>query len=71
MLAVLLNIIDAIAWAAMWAGFWLLIASLGVLALAGLACLFRPFGRVLAFMWNVAVDIVRIVRDTPSPPPPS
>ena len=70
MLEALLNIIDAIAWAAMWGGFWFLVAALGVLAFAGLACLFRPFGLVLAFMWNVGADIVRIVRDTPSPPPP-
>ncbi len=70
MLEALLNIIDAIAWAAMWGGFWFLVAALGVLAIAGLAWLFRPFGLVLAFMWNVGADIVRIVRDTPSPPPP-
>ena len=71
MLEVLANIIDAIVWAAMWASFWFLIAALCVLALAGLACLLRPFGLVLAFIWNVAADIVRIVRDTParsSPP---
>ena len=60
MLEVLLNIIDAIAWAAMWAGFWSLIAALCFLTLAGLACLLRPFGLVLAFIWNVGAELWRM-----------
>ncbi len=71
MLETLSNALGAVVDALLWIGLWGFVAALSFLAFAALMCLLRPFGLVLAFMWNVAVDIVRIVRDTParsSPP---
>ena len=71
-LETLLNAIGTVIDAWLWIGLWGFVAALGFLAFAVLMCVLRPFGLVLAFIWNVAMDIVRIVRDTPrrSPPQP-
>ncbi len=70
MLEVLLNIIDAIVWGVIWTSLWFLIAALCILAFAGLAYLLRPFGLVLAFIWNVGAELWRMhqARRTRSSP---
>lgn len=62
----LLNVIGTLIDAWLWVALWGLIAALGFLAFAVLMCVLRPYGPALVFLWNVAVDIVQIVRGTPA-----
>lgn len=66
MLEVVTNILSGALDAMLWVALWGFVAALAFLAFAVLLFLLRPFGLVLAFMWNVAVDIVRIVRGQPT-----
>ena len=66
----LLNVIGTVIEAWLWVTLWGLVAALGLLAFAVLMCVLRPYGLALMFLWNVAVDIVRIVRGKPARPSP-
>lgn len=63
MLDTLLILFEAVIDALLWIALWVFVAALGFLAFTILLCLLRPFGLALAFMWNVAADIVPIVSD--------
>ena len=63
LLNVIGTVIGTVIEAFLWVTLWGLVATLGFLAFVVLMCVLRPYGLALIFLWNVAVDIVRIVRD--------